>query len=145
MKYIIIEARISDERSQLIPVIFDKSLIHKDMATYVMRSMGLTMRCSCRVISAGQINIATHECWGESETLELKSRGELDTEVIRKVESSGYCYVDPESINPESLYNRDNRMEKLTVGALKEMMDTGAKRRSSSLDRILNAGKKKRR
>lgn len=83
MKYIVIQTRNS-ERQREIPIIFPKMLIHRDVYEHIARNIkfnhGELGEVKC--ISAGFFTFHPLECFGESESLGVKSRLE-DIELIK--------------------------------------------------------------
>lgn len=71
MKYIILEG----PQGQKLPVIFPNVLVHKDVAEGVIRAMGRQplMGEWFKPISAGFVNLAVSDAYGESQTLDMKS------------------------------------------------------------------------
>lgn len=77
MKYIIFEDEVGNEY----PVIFGDTINHKDMAKKI----------ELKVISAGAMRFddCLSEdfkiyCYGESQTLGIRGRGEIDTQIIKR-------------------------------------------------------------
>ncbi len=85
MKYVMLEITLAGGEAPpfKLPVIFPDKLVHRDMAAHVKSVAWATWpRCNVNVISAGEIQLGGVECFGESETLNVKSRGERDARTI---------------------------------------------------------------
>lgn len=84
MKYVMLEVALGGEMPPFkLPVIFPDKLVHKDMAAHVKKVAWSTWPgCTVNVVSAGEINLEVLECFGNSETLEVESRGTRDARTI---------------------------------------------------------------
>lgn len=86
MKYIMF-AREGGALTHNVPIIFPSALVHADVAQAVIM---IPAMAAYKLVSAGEVNLAMKfgnkfmalTCGGESETLKLKSRGEMDAEII---------------------------------------------------------------
>lgn len=83
-KYIVLR-RKGETLSYDFPIIFPDKLVHADVAKMLIQMMDWNDRNpgATTVVSAGQINLDNLACFGESETLEIKSRGDDDTILIK--------------------------------------------------------------
>ena len=68
------------------PIIFPKTMVHQVVAEYL--TCMLTVRHHAdskdvRAVGAGFINISSLFCYGQSVSLDVDSRGEVDTVAIR--------------------------------------------------------------
>jgi hypothetical protein len=94
MKYIVVEVSDSkadpesDKFVQHLPIIFPNTLIHKDMFEGVQQNLLMDENHSFNVatcIGAGFVDLSKwgeHTCYGESETLEIASRGKADSDLM---------------------------------------------------------------
>jgi hypothetical protein len=64
---------------QNIPIIFPSDLVHDDVAIACRSINGLE---NTDIVSAGDYDIIDNLCYGESETLNIKSRLEEDSAII---------------------------------------------------------------
>lgn len=73
MKYIIIQIKEGET-----PILFPKYLFHDIVAEKFGKDI--------KVISAGKVKLADGklECYGESTGLKIKSRGAVDTDIVKK-------------------------------------------------------------
>jgi hypothetical protein len=71
VKYIILEG----PQGQRLPVIFPNVLVHKDVAEGVIRAVGRQPPEGrwFKPVTAGFVNLAVSDAYGESETLNMKS------------------------------------------------------------------------
>lgn len=86
MKYIMFECArgTNDGLVFNIPIIFPGQLVHREVANALIPKLRTAFsECSICVVSAGDFNLSTLECSGESDTLRLKSRGQEDSTLIR--------------------------------------------------------------
>lgn len=86
MKYIVVEVTQAGIVREL-PFIFPEAFVHKSMFGYVQREYLFEHQAdSVRCVGAGFINSVgvapAGGCYGESESLGVKSRGELDDKLI---------------------------------------------------------------
>lgn len=79
MKYIVLEQIIGDGLKREIPIIFPNALTHAIVAECMMKSEELV---GAVPIAAGFLDIDTENCYGESESLKLQSRGQQDRLLI---------------------------------------------------------------
>lgn len=73
MKFIIISQEIGNDMVEIVPLIFSKSIIHREVAERIINiySRRYPKENTAKVISAGFYN--SDGCYGESETLGIKS------------------------------------------------------------------------
>lgn len=85
MKYIVVEVKTADHYKREWPIIFPDMMVHKEFAQTIRRYLAHHNALDCRVISAGSISLFGGEvrCSGESETLNLESRGKEDEKLIK--------------------------------------------------------------
>lgn len=76
MKYVIFE----DEAGCRFPIIFPDVFVHSDMAEYTQYQSMDKLNKFVKPVSAGFISLKG-ECFGESESLNLKSDKEMDTDL----------------------------------------------------------------
>ena len=80
-KYVIVE-----DMGLELPIVFSPILSHFDVVNHLKNFKG------CKVVSAGECtprclkgdNTRTWGCWGQSVTLKIKSRNEIDEEILDK-------------------------------------------------------------
>lgn len=93
-KYIVIRTKApGGEREMEIPLMFPHILIHKDFAETARFNERLRRG---KVVSAGFVSISEGKlhCFGESESLNIKSRPKEDSDLFnRQSESWGSVYV----------------------------------------------------
>lgn len=94
MKYIVVEVADSDADPQSdnfvqhLPIVFPKTLVHKDMFEAVQQNLLMDETHSFNVatcIGAGFVDLSKfgeHTCYGESETLKVASRGKADSDLM---------------------------------------------------------------
>lgn len=85
MKYVMLEVVLSGSEAPpfKLPIIFPDKLVHKDMAMSARKVAWSTWPCcKVNVVSAGEINLNGVECFGDSETLKVESRGIRDADTI---------------------------------------------------------------
>lgn len=73
MKYIMMET-VSSGVKKLIPIIFPDFMTHSDLAEHVQSILETQHKLQTQVRSAGSIDINVDGCFGESETLHVKSK-----------------------------------------------------------------------
>ena len=85
MKYIVIEVITKDIVREL-PFIFPEAIVHSQMYKYMQHQMTMEHDAdSVRCVAAGFLSIQAGfgvECHGESESLNIKSREQVDTDLI---------------------------------------------------------------
>lgn len=88
MKYIVMQRKIGDDMIQEIPIIFPDVLVHKHVAMALLRLPGNPYNFINKVASAGTIEYSDAEftCSGNSSTLKISSRGEVDEQLILNCE-----------------------------------------------------------
>ena len=76
MKYIVF---LSAENDREIPIIFPSTLVHLDVAKVMSKVVGTS-----KVTAAGELSSLDIDatCHGESTTIGIKSRGEVDSRLI---------------------------------------------------------------
>jgi hypothetical protein len=103
MKYIMVQARLckrnEDDMTVLIPVTFSKVLVHSDMYEAVYHNLARDddrdfgdIQC----VGAGFVDSALggYKCYGESESLKIASRGDLDSDVMNQMRyAHGFSYL----------------------------------------------------
>lgn len=86
MKYIVVEVTTKDIVREL-PFIFPEAIVHSQMYKYMQHQMTMEHNAdSVRCVAAGflssiQVGFGV-ECHGESESLNIKSREQVDTDLI---------------------------------------------------------------
>lgn len=80
MKYIVIKRKLDASLDQELPVVFPNHFVHSEVFKALLRMPDLRRAIA---ISAGEFCPLSGECSGKSETLSLKSRGIVDTRLIR--------------------------------------------------------------
>jgi hypothetical protein len=71
MKYIVLEQDLGEGLKREVPIVFPNCLTHSLVAQAMVKSEELT---GARPIAAGFIDMDANVCFGESESLKLKSR-----------------------------------------------------------------------
>lgn len=79
MKYIVLEQDLGDELTREVPIVFPNCLTHAIVAECMMKSEELK---NSKSIAAGFIDMDANVCYGESESLGLKSREMKDQLLI---------------------------------------------------------------
>ncbi len=85
MKYIVLKTNINGKIVREVPIIFPKDLIHSDVAEHMMHMIIVSNKHTpihVEVVSAGFIHVDEVVCSGKSETLDIKSRKEVDDKLI---------------------------------------------------------------
>lgn len=86
MKYVVMQVKTSSQGDLVLelPIIFPDVLVHADVAKAIAGIPGIT----ATAVSAGFMSSLDLEpvCNGKSETLNLKSRGQADTGLIRMID-----------------------------------------------------------
>jgi hypothetical protein len=67
------------------PIIFPNGVIHRDLASLIQSELGRPISAGFCFLSAG----AGWKCFGESISLNLKSRGEVDAKIMNDLLSGG--------------------------------------------------------
>ncbi len=96
-KYVLFSMTTNKEEThgKLIPIIFPEHIMHSDMddamTAYAVQSGSRDNEYYKRMtpVSAGFIDLLTLSCFGESESLELRSREDMDSEIIREYMKHG--------------------------------------------------------
>ena len=91
MKYIVIEAKFGSGGME-IPFIFPNNLVHEDVAESMLHYLfKIHEWTDTRVVAAGELSLAAagFECYGYSQTLKIKSRGDVDTRLIQMHDYGG--------------------------------------------------------
>lgn len=73
---------ITDEMAREDIIIFPDDAIHLNMAESMKRMYSRKHRAASCVVSAGFVNLASLECFGKSESLNMESRGDKDSALI---------------------------------------------------------------
>jgi len=83
MKYIVLQIR-NGETVREWPIIFPDMIVHSDIANVIQKHLYLQNQDS-RVIAAGLVSFFGSQvrCFGESETLNIESRGNEDAKLIK--------------------------------------------------------------
>lgn len=84
-KYIVIRKDDGEHTPQEFPIIFPKYMTHKEVFDAQARAIQWHSRSPCTsCVGAGFVRLGEVElrCYGESESLKVKSRGEEDTRLI---------------------------------------------------------------
>lgn len=81
MKYIMLRIVTAGEIIRELPIIFPDAFVHADVAEAITKLPGL---CTATPVAAGSLSSLELEtqCYGDSQTLNLKSRGDLDSSRI---------------------------------------------------------------
>ena len=85
MKYIIVQIR-NGETVREWPIIFPDMLVHRAMADIVQNHLAVDYKqLNRRIVAAGSFSCFGGEvsCFGESETLNVESRGSEDARLIK--------------------------------------------------------------
>jgi len=88
MKYVVMSVRLGELNIEL-PFVFPEVCVHSTMAFGFDRALRQQYRGALvRPVSAGFISSTAIEegCHGDSETLQLKSRGEVDDKLINMMD-----------------------------------------------------------
>lgn len=83
MKYIILKVELPTSTIEL-PLIFSRNFIHAVAASQAITDLNEEGLYEVEVVSGGFLSILTSTCYGESTTLNTKSRPQ-DTAIIRKI------------------------------------------------------------
>lgn len=90
MKYILYSKNLGEGSAIHIPVIFSNFIVHSDMHKMITKGM---MYGELEPISAGEISPIGMRCTGESTTMGLKSRGDIDTQIIMMIDYNSFIDV----------------------------------------------------
>ena len=84
MKYIIVQIKNGETKREW-PIIFPDMMVHRQVAETTKWHLMRHHEQECRIIAAGSISFFGGEvrCSGESETLNLESRGKEDEKLIK--------------------------------------------------------------
>lgn len=84
MKYIVMKINNGGIAREW-PIVFPDMMVHKQVAETIQWHLMRHHNMECRVVSAGSFSCFGDEvrCFGESETLSLESRGEVDESLIK--------------------------------------------------------------
>lgn len=90
MKYIVVKSEDAHGRIHELPVMFPYVLVHKEMKECVWRSLMEAEHRFIEVVGAGFCTVENNfvNCYGESESLGIRSRGKLDTQAFDRCERS---------------------------------------------------------
>lgn len=82
-KYIVVQVGVDVKREW--PIIFPDMLVHSQMAETIKTHLMRNHKMTGRIVAAGTVSFFGGEvnCHGESETLEIESRGEEDNSLIK--------------------------------------------------------------
>ncbi len=85
-KYVVIRMQPKKNGSWIawdLPFIFPDKMVHKDVAEALITSQRQALPdMDFEVIAAGETTLMSHGCDGESTTLKIKSRGDVDSVLI---------------------------------------------------------------
>ena len=84
MKYIVLEIKNGDTKREW-PIIFPDMMVHRQVADIVQNHLAVDCKLNSRIIAAGSVSFFGGEvrCFGESETLNIESRGKEDEKLIK--------------------------------------------------------------
>ncbi len=84
MKYIVVEIKNGETKREW-PIIFPDTLVHRQVADIVQDHLAIDLKQDSKAIAAGSISFfgGKVRCFGESETLNLESRGKEDEKLIK--------------------------------------------------------------
>ena len=82
MKYIVMQANVTDESAREDIIMFPDNLVHLDMAETMKHSYLRRYRMTSKVVSAGFVHIGSLECFGKSESLNIGSRPKTDSDLL---------------------------------------------------------------
>lgn len=84
MKYIVLEIKNGDTKREW-PIIFPDMMVHRQVADIVQNHLAVDCKLNSRIIAAGSVSFFGGEvrCFGESETLNIESRGSEDAKLIK--------------------------------------------------------------
>jgi len=84
MKYIVLEIKNGDTKREW-PIIFPDMMVHRQVADIVQNHLAVDCKLNSRIIAAGSVSFFGGEvrCDGESETLNIESRGSEDEKLIK--------------------------------------------------------------
>lgn len=85
MKYIIIVRDLGRGTLVAYPILFPNMLVHADVAKNMLRG---ELR-GCKVDSAGFLSCIDHTCYGRSESLNIDSKPERDSNIIQMLDYGG--------------------------------------------------------
>lgn len=90
MKYIVVKSEDYRGNIHELPVMFPYALVHKEMKECVWRSLMDAEHRFIEVVGAGFCTVENSrvKCYGESESLGIRSRGVLDTQAFERCERS---------------------------------------------------------
>lgn len=88
MKYIVLELDHGRSFVREVPILFPEYLVHATMAKSIGRAIMLEDKSvvSVRPVAAGffsSLGLATVQCYGKSDTLDLASRGDEDVNLMK--------------------------------------------------------------
>jgi hypothetical protein len=84
MKYIVLEIKNGDTKREW-PIVFPDMMVHRQVADIVQNHLAVDCKLNSRIIAAGSVSFFGGEvrCDGESETLNIESRGSEDEKLIK--------------------------------------------------------------
>lgn len=84
MKYIVIEVKNGDTEREW-PIIFPDMMVHRQIADVIQNHLTIDHKQDSKIIAAGSVSFFGGEvrCSGESETLNIESRGTEDEKLIK--------------------------------------------------------------
>lgn len=86
MKYIVVEVKTADHYKREWPIIFPDMMVHRQVADVIQNHLAVDHKQpDSRIIAAGSVSFFGGEvhCSGESETLNIESRGREDEKLIK--------------------------------------------------------------
>lgn len=89
MKYIVLEVQHPDRGRIEVPVVFPEVLIHKQVAMALRHCDDMR---SAKPVAAGFLSsfgMADVACYGRSESLDLNSRGAVDSKLMETLDATG--------------------------------------------------------
>ncbi len=85
MKYIVVEVKTANRYKREWPIIFPDTMVHRQVADVIQNHLAVDCKLNSRIIAAGFVSFFGGEvhCSGESETLNIESRGREDEKLIK--------------------------------------------------------------
>lgn len=86
-KYVVIECIDEHDAIYEYPIIFPKEIVQFDMSKAILGITDLKENYIAKIVSAGFLNMTPEGvfCYGESESLGVSSREEIDSELIENM------------------------------------------------------------
>jgi hypothetical protein len=82
MKYIVMQVDVTKTIAREDIITFPDDLVHFNMTELMKHSYLKSNGSASKVVSAGFVNLMTFECYGESESLNIKSRNGKDSTLL---------------------------------------------------------------